>query len=187
MLAANPGSFSGTTAVLIKNGPGVGNNDIPSGWVANTSTGGWISSSASAGNQPAGNYIYTLTLKGLAPGDIVTFSGSIASNDGVNIYANATINGNDTVTGTSLFSSNSDTATSAFSNLTFTSTGTTAVLDFVVDNGSTSSTGLFVDDLSGTFTSVPEPRDWALFVLLGLGSLVAVRKLRNSQSPLATV
>ena len=159
----------------------VKDNQIASGWVANQDTGTpsarWISLTSNGGvSQLLGDYNYRLTLTNIPANQVVTVNGSVAADNLLNIFANGNI--------TPVFTLNN--GTSDFSQLnsftlTFNSASSgTDTLDFLVTNsGIISPTGLQVFNISGSYSPVPEPREWAMIILLGFGGLVLTRKLRS--------
>jgi len=151
--------------------------NLPAGWVANdtgaTPPSRWDSVSATAANEIAGTYAYVLTLTNIPTDASVSISGNVAADNQLNILAN----------GTQKFALTTNPTYAASFNpfsFTFTASGssTSDTLTFDVINTGTTATGLQVQGLAGTYTPVPEPRDWAVMLLLGVGGLVAVRKLR---------
>lgn len=148
-------------------------NGLPLGWVANTATAQWISFSSNTPAEASGTYDYQLGLTNIPAGQIVTISGSVAADDQINILAN------DTLVFSLTTNPNYDGSLNAFS-FSFLSSGTGAdILDFDVLNTTNNTTeGLIVNNLSGSYSPVPEPREWTLVVLLGACGLIAVRKLR---------
>lgn len=133
----------------------------------------WISFSASTNIQANVENVfdYRLSLTNIPVGAIVTITGNFGGDDSVSVFADGS--------STALFT-NPNWGTSATGTFTFTADGAD-YLDFDVtnDNNSGGYTGLYVDDLTGSYTAVPEPREWSALVLLGLAAVVVVRKLRG--------
>jgi hypothetical protein len=150
------------------------NGALPSGWTPNTTTAQWISFKSNAPTEVSGTFDYQLSLTNIPTNQVVTISGFIAADDQVNILANGTL-------AFSLTTNSSYAGSHTAFTLTYDSSSTgTNTLDFDVLNTVDNTTeGLLLDTISGSFTPVPEPREYATLLLLGAGLLVVARKLRS--------
>ncbi|HEX4228370.1 MAG TPA: PEP-CTERM sorting domain-containing protein [Bryobacteraceae bacterium] len=193
ILVYNTGESSGLTALSIgQSNPNYNIVSAPSGvplgaaittaanpnWLQNTSTTDWISPGSSGlTNWAGGNYDYqtTFSLAGLNP-STAELTGSWASDNGGCIYLNGTNTGNCTAAVGGFKSLVAFTITTGFQ-------AGVNVLDFIVNNGANSPTGVFID-ISGTASSgvilspqvdpVPEPSAFPTLLGIGLVGFAAV-------------
>ena len=166
-LFSQPGGGTNTTHV-------VNTSSIPSTWVPDTTTAQWISNGANIPLSVNGTYDIQQVLSNIPVNKSVTISGSIAADDQVQIFANGLL---------ALNLTTSTTYEGGFT--TFTITFNSAAngintLDYdVLQNVNNDVLGLIVDNLSGFYAPVPEPREWSMIVLLGIAGLMAVRKFKS--------
>jgi hypothetical protein len=163
---------------------GVTNAEVTSaGWSQPNSTSGtinssgqtvgatWDSFSSTSISQPntLNIFVYQLNLTNIPVGASVTITGLFGADDSLGVF----VDGQGTAQVT-----NNNYGTAVAGTITFTATGAD-YLQFLVLNLSNSggNTGLYVNDLAGYYTVVPEPRTWSMAVLVGLGVLVTHRKL----------